>query len=486
MRKCTSYKPMIHPGHRGSSRRSRTRRQRLGGDEDQEGNYRYRTQGDATHPEAHRSSRPMHILPVPREHEPFAMQPWETCPSPPHLLPFVTEPKNLQVKCSFASVFCAVPYSTMSTTCLQNRRQQRLHEKPAASWLNSRILRAYALEDRRAMSHTITFLCAAVLGGFLGTLAQYPLPAPGGNHSEPSRTMRTAGTPDRVAASEMYRGEHNKDARKSPTARGEMPTPVSMAEGSTPTTRTPRTSLITRFTSNKGGSRTSTTAQAKREQPEPPRSPSTTSRTKWPTTRTTRTSPTTRSSPISGEDRGSSTRRASKTGRPRPAPLTRPTPTPTNAESDERHQNRLGKIKHTNQHTQQGATRMTMTTERRATTAEQHASDATSEDQGDETSWMAVSNTNPPTRGTTRMGPPTTTTTSIPPPPPPQLQEADMPLATTPAAGDAPQHGLPTRHHVGVGRRSVATNLPRGSTRSSGNSQCRSSSTVPLGLVHLC
>ena len=50
------------------------------------------------------------------------------------------------------------------------------------------------------------------------------------------------------------------------------------------------------------------------------------------------------------------------------------------------------------------------------------------EDQGDETSWMAVSNTNPPTRGATRMGPPTTTTTSIPPPPPPQLQETNMPL----------------------------------------------------------
>ncbi|CAE7818616.1 unnamed protein product, partial [Symbiodinium necroappetens] len=48
MRKCISYKPMIHPGPRGSSRRSRTWRQRLGGDEDQEGSYHYRTQEDAT------------------------------------------------------------------------------------------------------------------------------------------------------------------------------------------------------------------------------------------------------------------------------------------------------------------------------------------------------------------------------------------------------------------------------------------------------
>ena len=48
--------------------------------------------------------------------------------------------------------------------------------------------------------------------------------------------------------------------------------------------------------------------------------------------------------------------------------------------------------------------------------------------QGDEVSWMAVSNNNPPTRGTTRLGPPTTTTTSVPPPPPPMFQEADTPL----------------------------------------------------------
>ena len=91
MRKCISYKPMIHPGRRGSSRRSRTWRQRLGGDEDREGNCHYRMQGEATHLEGGCSTRPTNILPVPREHEPFAMQPWNTCPSPPHLFFVVTK-----------------------------------------------------------------------------------------------------------------------------------------------------------------------------------------------------------------------------------------------------------------------------------------------------------------------------------------------------------------------------------------------------------
>ena len=102
MRKCSSYKPMIRPGRRGSNRRSRTWRQRLGGDEGQEGGYRCKMQEDATRPGAHHSrARPMSILPVPGEYEPFAMQPWGTCPSPPHLFPFVNESNQFPVQRSF-------------------------------------------------------------------------------------------------------------------------------------------------------------------------------------------------------------------------------------------------------------------------------------------------------------------------------------------------------------------------------------------------
>ena len=77
---------------------------------------------------------------------------------------------------------------------------------PAVSWLNSGILRAYALEDRRAMSHTTIFLFAAVLGGILGTLAQHPSAAPAGSRSERAQATPTAGAPDRAAASVSYRG----------------------------------------------------------------------------------------------------------------------------------------------------------------------------------------------------------------------------------------------------------------------------------------
>ena len=277
---------------------------------------------------------------------------------------------------SALSLSCEMSCSTMSATPLQSHRQQRVHEMPAASWLNSEILRAYALEDRRAMSHTRFFLLAAALGGVLGSLAQYPAATSGGNHSKRTRAATTAGALDRVAAWEAHVEQRNRAAHVLPTKRANpMPTPPSTARGSPSTRRTYPTSWITRLTSTKGSSWSSMTAQAQRVRPSSMTPPSTKSRTKWPTTGTTRTSSTTRSNLLSQEPGDSSMKRTSRRGK-----------------------------------------------------TQQHAPNHYYEDQGDEASWMAVSNTNPPTRGTTRMGSHTTTTTSPPPPPPPQLQEADTPL----------------------------------------------------------
>ena len=255
---------------------------------------------------------------------------------------------------------------TMSVR-LEQLARGRLHPQ-AASRLNSgNFCEAYALDDRSAMNLTLTFTSAALLGGLLGALANYAPPPP---------RQRPVGTSNRTTPRPLEHqprggpGEHYDDVENIEEANQEY---YERMEGyhNQLLKQDPYEPYHAKVAiREQGGVREGRSQWASRAQ----RGQSKASAPQTTPTSSTRTRP----SPTSRTSKGSTT-------------TTRSSPT-TLAQ-------------------QGGATHM------------DHGAG-----QGDEVSWMAVSNNNPPTRGTTRLGPPTTTTTSVPPPPPPMFQEEDTPL----------------------------------------------------------
>ena len=238
----------------------------------------------------------------------------------------------------------------------------------AASRLNSgNFCEAYALDDRSAMNLTLTFTLAALLGGLLGALANFAPPLP---------RQRPVGTAEGTTPRPLEHhpqggpGEHYDDVKDIGEADQEF---YERMEGhyNQLSTQDPYEPYHTKEAIRERGS-----VREVRGQPAP------------------------------RAQRGQSKARASQTT-PTSSTGTRPSPT---------------------SRTSRGST----TTTRSSSTTLAQQGGATHKNheagEGDEISWMAVSNNNPPTRGTTRLGPPTTTTTSVPPPPPPMFQEADTPL----------------------------------------------------------
>ena len=227
-----------------------------------------------------------------------------------------------------------------------------------------KLCEAYALDDRSAMNLTLTFASAAILGGLFGALANYAPPLP---------RQRPVGTSNETTPRPLHYstqgepGEHYDNVKNT----GEVDQEHVTGHRNLPPTQNPYELYYTKeATRKRGGTREGrghSAPQAQRGQ------------SKVPAPQTNPTSSTgTRPSPTSRTSRGSMT-------------TTRSSPTTLAQQGGPVHKNHEA-------------------------------------NEGDEISWMAVSNNNPPPRGTTRLGPPTTTTTSMPPPPPPTFQDEDTPL----------------------------------------------------------
>ena len=286
-----------------------------------------------------------------------------------------------------------------------------------------KLLRTYALDDRRAMNLTLTFTSAALLGGLLGALANYAPPLP---------RQRPVGTSDGTTLRPLEHhprggpGEHYDDVKDIEEADQEFHERMEGHHNQL-LTQDPYEPYHTKVaTRERGGVREvrgQPAPRAQRGQSEAP-APQTTS------TSSTRTRPST----TSRTSRGSMT-------------TTRSSPTTLAQQGGATHKNH-------------GAS------------------------EGDEISWMAVSNNNPPTRGTTRLGPPTTTTTSVPPPPPPMFQDEDTPLPPPLQPDMLLSMGYP-QGTTWVLEEGVWQNLPG---RSAGGPYIPSDllATIPQRLVHFC